>query len=377
VEMVAQPRRVGYLDGLRAVAVLLVVVHHAVRASNAPGVLARLFSHGNHGVELFFVLSGFCLSYPTLAKLRRDGFASYDVVRYAAHRVVRIVPPYWLAIVATLLFGFAIARLGYALPSSFGHFSPVDVLKQALFVDQGVPLVSAPFWTLPVEFRWYFLFPVMLWLWTKSPRAFAIVGAIVFFLPLTRAANFDALYFPPFLLGIVAADVHVRRIRLGWWPIAACAAVVAYAIVTPVGWRSPYDLIPIWYLGAFAFVLAAGEIEWLTRILSLRALTAVGLASYSIYLVHDPVVTFACERGVNLMLASGLAVAAGFAFWSIAERPFVSTAVRDRLIAEFEAVFGKWAQRIGIGRELTLGARPAEIGRTIPATRRMPQPSIK
>jgi peptidoglycan/LPS O-acetylase OafA/YrhL len=355
--------RIHYLDGLRAIAVLLVIVYHTVRTANMSGPLARFLSHGNHGVDLFFVLSGFCLSYPTLAKLQRDKQTSFGVARFAAHRVVRIVPPYWLAIVATLLFAFVITRLGYPLPWSYGHFTTLSVIQQTFFMDRSMyenaQFLSAPFWTLPVEFRWYFLFPIVLWLWTKSPKAFALVGAAAYLSLATMAGSIDATYLPAFLLGIVAADVHVKHIRFGWWPFAIFIPVILYAMVTPVMAENPRDVIPIWYLAAFAFVIAAGELPWITRLLSVRVLTAVGLASYSIYLIHDPVLTFASERGVNPALAALLSVAAGFAFWWCAERPFVSTWVRARLIAEFEVVFEKWMPRIGIPVRLTLGVKPA------------------
>ncbi|MFY9718427.1 MAG: acyltransferase [Candidatus Cybelea sp.] len=361
--MWVERHRVHYLDGLRAIAVLLVVVHHAVQAANTPGPLARFLSHGNHGVDLFFVLSGFCLSYPTLAKLRRDKQTSFGVARYAAHRVVRIVPPYWLAIVVTLLFSFVITRLGYPLPRSYGHFTTLSVAQQAFFMDQSMyqhaQFLSAPFWTLPVEFRWYFLFPIVLWLWTKSPKAFALIGIAAFVSLVTMAGSIDATYLPAFLLGIVAADVHVKQVRFGWWPFAIVIPVILYAMVTPVMAEDPRDVIAIWYLAAFAFVIAAGELPWMTRVLSVRALTAVGLASYSIYLIHDPVLTFACDRGVHPALAALLSVAAGFAFWWFAERPFVSTWVRTRLIAEFEIAFEKWMPRIGVPVWFTLGVKPA------------------
>lgn len=357
--------RIAYLDGLRAIAVLLVVIHHAIADSKTRGTLARVLSHGNHGVELFFILSGFCLSYPTLSRLRRDTATSFDVVRYAAHRVVRIVPPYWLAIVATVGFGFIVTRLGFTLPQSFSNASPLDVIQQALFVDPGVRLVSAPFWTLPLEFRWYLLFPITLWLWTKSPRAFAAFGIAMFAATLTRVVNFDLLYLPPFLLGIVAADVHVRKLRFGLWSIAACVVILAYAVLTPITWRSYYDHSPIWYLGAFAFVIAAGEWEWLNRLLSLRLLTVVGLASYSIYLVHDPVVTFACEHGAHVFMAALLGVGAGFAFWSLAERPFVYTSLRQKATTEFDTVFSTWLPQLGIGRRMALRSENTPIQRAV------------
>ena len=352
--MLPERRRIAYIDGLRAVAVLLVVVHHGLVASRIHSPLARLFAHGNHGVDLFFVLSGFCLSYPSLTKLRRGEATNFDVVRYAAHRIVRIVPPYWIAILTTLLFGVAITRLAYPIPSGMGHVTGIDVLSQALFFDQAVKMVSAPFWTLPVEFRWYFLFPIMLWVWTKSPRAFALIGTAIFFAFLTKAQNVDTFYFAPFILGIVAADIHVRGIRLGWWPLLLCTAGIAYAAVTPYTAFDIADHLPIWYLSAFTFVAAAGEFAWIRRLLSLSALTAVGLASYSIYLVHDPIVTFTVERGGGFWLATALGIAGGFAFWSFAEYPFVSTRLRAVLIRYCESTFAAVFTTFGIGTSMQL-----------------------
>jgi peptidoglycan/LPS O-acetylase OafA/YrhL len=357
VKSVAPRHRIAYIDGLRAVAVLLVVSHHAIDNHPRVGPFMRFLDHGNHGVELFFVLSGFCLSYPTLAKLHREGQTSFDLVRYAAHRVVRIVPPYWLAIVATLIFGFIIARLGYALPVSFGHFTALNVVQQALFIDQGVPLVSGPFWTLPVEFRWYFLFPIMLWLWTRSPKAFAVVGVCVFLALFTRVQNFDALYFAPFILGIVAADVHIRGKRLGYWTLGFCAIALIYAAITPWVDADFLDRMPIWYFASFAFVIAAGEFGWLTKLLSMRALTAIGIASYSIYLVHAPIVTFMGERGCGFWMSSTFGVAAGFAFWAVAERPFVSTWLRSDLIRRCEGFFARALSGVGIARSMMLEER--------------------
>src|SRR6516164_4323804 len=97
-----QHRRIAYIDGLRALAVLLVVAHH-IGEQYFPAVAA--FGLGRHGVDLFFVLSGFCLSYPTLERLARDGSATFDVAEFAKRRLIRIIPPYWAAIAALAVFG--------------------------------------------------------------------------------------------------------------------------------------------------------------------------------------------------------------------------------------------------------------------------------
>jgi peptidoglycan/LPS O-acetylase OafA/YrhL len=366
--------RIAYVDGLRAVAVLLVVAFHAAKYSgmSPAGPMAPLLRAGSHGVDLFFVLSGFCLSYPTLARLHRDGDATFDVVRFAAHRVVRIVPPYYFAIAFFVVFAMVLGALHLPLPEAMprGGISPGDVAMQVLFLDgAGVKFLNGSFWTLPVEFRWYFLFPIVLWVWTKSPKAFAFIMAAAATLFLTRGSNVDVFVLPAFMLGIVAASLHIWRIRLGWWPGFACVVVLlaAFATMAQTGWT--YDFNPLWYLSAFAFVLAAGGSGQFSALLSVRAVTVVGFASYSIYLVHEPLIAFAQEHGLNPYAAAALGIAAGFAFWAVFERPFVEGSARRRLLSEFENVFGRWISRAGIPRSFVVGSVP-QAPMTVRATLR-------
>jgi peptidoglycan/LPS O-acetylase OafA/YrhL len=73
----------------------------------------------------------------------------------------------------------------------------------------------------------------------------------------------------------------------------------------------------------------------LNRVLSNKWLVVVGGASYSIYLVHEPLIAFMIAHGVFAPLAGIAGVGLGFAFWWLAERPFVQPALRERLTAEF------------------------------------------
>ncbi len=357
------------MDGLRAVAVLLVVAFHTAKYSGmAPiGAVATLLRAGSHGVDLFFVLSGFCLSYPTLARLQRAGFATFDAVRFAAHRIVRIVPPYYLAIAFFIAFALLLKAGHVPLPGGMarGAISPGNVAMQALFLDGArVKMLNGSFWTLPVEFRWYFVFPIVLWAWTKSPKAFALIAAGAATLFVTRGANVDAFVLPAFMSGIVAAAIHVRQIRLGWWPAAACVVLLGTAFATMGKTEWTYDFNPFWYLAAFAFVVAAGGSPRLSALLSLRVLTVIGFASYSIYLLHEPLIAFAQERGLNPLAAAAVGIAAGFAFWAVAERPFVEGGVRKRLLSAFEDAFGRWIPRVGLPHSYVVGSQPqpAQVG---------------
>jgi peptidoglycan/LPS O-acetylase OafA/YrhL len=278
---------------------------------------------GSHGIDLFFILSGFCLAYPFLAKLDRDGATTFNLARYAANRLVRIVPPYYIAILALVAFSWIVHR----------DVSASDVLRYAFFIDIHPPQLNSSFWTLPVEFRWYFLFPVLLFAWVRWRIAFAIVAIAALLLTFTPFYARDVAALPGFMLGIVAADLTVRRdTRLMWLAgLAFPALLTLSALRSPQQWLSYLELG--WQLTAFALVLASARFG--TRILASPLLRAVGVASYGIYLVHEPLITYFESHGV----AVPLAIAIGFAFWYVAERPFAGGALRPLLVRRIVSLF--------------------------------------
>lgn len=352
--------RIGYIDGLRAVAVLSVIAHHAAKYNVflSAGAWQHSLYEGAHGVDLFFVISGFCLSYPTLVRIRNEGKSSFDVARYLAHRLIRILPPYYFAIAFCWL--LLLLALHYQWVNPFGTGRPdlnaVEVLRQMVFADRGTQLLNGSFWSLAVEFRWYFLFPLVLVLWVESPRAFGLLG-LGFFLAAsqTRAASIDLAILPAFMLGIVAADVEIRCLpirRLA--PLLFILALSAALLLEPNDPWHFYDSAQIgWQAAAFFFVIAAGCNPLLRTLLSWRPLVAVGLASYSMYLIHEPVIGL-LERNTPMgsLAAAVIAGALGIVFWAIFERPFTETALKPILTR----VLG-----VALGRIFRFGGIPAEI----------------
>jgi peptidoglycan/LPS O-acetylase OafA/YrhL len=218
-----------------------------------------------------------------------------------------------------------------------------DVVKQALFLDKNVAFVNASFWTLPIEFRWYLAFPLVLWLWARSRRAFFLVAVLSTVAYLTNVASPDLFVLPAFMLGIVAADGHVRRHRLARFALPLFPMVALAAALT-----AQNRLSALWQIAAFLLVVAAGDNPGLTRMLSTQWLVVIGAASYSIYLVHEPLIAFMIAHGVFAPLAGVAGVGMGFVFWSLAERPFVQPALRDKLIAEFYRFLPRWCRIAGI-----------------------------
>ncbi len=333
--------RVKYIDGLRAVAVLGVVVSHAALYSNLDphGPAAFYLRSMAHGVDLFFVLSGFCLSFPTLSKLAAKGEASFDLARFAAHRLLRILPPYWLAMLVTLL---AFMLLGWRPDWS-------RVAQQAFFLDGRGTYVNQVYWSLCVEARWYFAFPALLWVWTRSPRAFAAIAILVVLAWQTRMVSIDLLMLPAFMLGVVAAHIVANRLSIGRYAFPLLVAIIPVALFTMPDYGGVGNRFSaFWVLGAFALVVACGHNDFLRKALSLRPLTWVGIASYSIYLVHDPLMQYVQRHGVSPLLSACLGIVVGFVFWAACERPFVSTRLRDVLIAEVTRTMRRWFSAIAL-----------------------------
>lgn len=354
--------RIRYIDGLRAVAVLSVVVYHSVQFSPAPqqhGIWNLLLRQGCHGVELFFVLSGFCLSYPFLARLYATGSASFSVPGFAARRLVRILPPFYAALAVCLAIAafLSLNHRAYPLSTAPGTLAPWQIIKQLTFSDLHVSYANMSFWSLALEFRWYAFFPIALWLWTKSKRAFIAVAALAIMSQGTVAGSLDLLTLPAFMAGIVAADLYLRPIRIQRyvWVCFAAAGLVTL-MDTP---RTEWGFVdPFSEAAAFCFVLCCGASPTMRRLLSAKALTFTGTASYSIYLVHAPVIAVLEQSGVAPAAAASCGLLAGVAFWWFAERPFVETSLRVRLIRNLDFLY-RWLAFVGVPAVLELrDARP-------------------
>lgn len=364
--------RLGYIDGLRAVAVLLVMLFHA--RVHMPGVpLGHLFLEGTHGVDLFFVLSGFCLSMPTLVKLRDAGASRFDLVGFAAKRFLRIFPPYAVAVILFAGVGTYAIRHGVALPPGMrAHFVFSDVMAELLFFDRMNEHINQSFWSLALEFRWYFIFPVALAIWAKRPRALiALIFAAVVASELTRATSIDLGVLPAFLLGIVAAQIRASEHPIAFFAPLLGVVGVALGLGLERGYHFPVQTNFGWHVVAFALVVAAGRERWLQSLLSQRALVAIGTASYSIYLVHEPIISAAVgtlgpKLGTTsaMLVAIALGLAGGFFLWAIVERPITNRRIVGSFVIATDASIRRLFAATGIPAQFDLGARPLAAGAT-------------
>jgi peptidoglycan/LPS O-acetylase OafA/YrhL len=347
--------RIRHIDGCRAVAVLSVVLDHCVAhaawayrllelpPSNVPmRWLVTLLAQGAHGVDLFFVISGFCLSYPTMVTLHREGRVRFSVQEFFSKRFVRIVPPYYVALLLCLAALIVFRCMHLPVPSAMASkIRPWDVIGQLLFWDRGTYFANGAFWTLFVECRWYLLFPLLLLLWLRSKRAYGVLLLLLIVLyNCTRARSIDVGVLPAFMLGIVAADWHVTE-----HPLRKHAPLLAFIAFAVAVLLEPFTSVPGvsggeeygaytqantgWHLCCFFFVLAVGSWAPLRWLLQMRPLVWIGAISYSIYLVHQPIVSFFAEDAVAsigpiaaFVLGFFVSIVTGALFWWLVERRF-------------------------------------------------------
>jgi peptidoglycan/LPS O-acetylase OafA/YrhL len=189
-----------------------------------------------------------------------------------------------------------------------------------------------------------------------------------------RAIDIGTL--PGFMLGIVAADWRAVTHRLTRFALPAVFVAFCFALLL-----EPFSSVPSrfgladlagywaqtnigWQLAAFAFVVAAGHVAWLRKLLELPILCGIGAAAYGIYLVHQPIVSAWGESAgkhldplSNIAGSVFLALAGGLLFSYIAERPFLAERTRNRLLLGLKKPIGRGFALAGIpaGIELASG----------------------
>jgi peptidoglycan/LPS O-acetylase OafA/YrhL len=348
--------RIKALDGLRGLAVLLVVVSHLFARPNH-GI--ELFDVGWLGVEIFFVLSGFLIGSIILKEHDEPGF----VLRFYARRAARILPAYWMM----LLFSFLIVT---PLVHDEKAYPPVIYLTFAqnivtAFKTHRDVFWTQPLWTLGIEEQFYLVTPLVLML---TPRRWALAALIAIWAGsgVFRLVAFCAGVDPSdtlFLLparadllgaGVIAAWVYRRGVparALSALRIAPSACFVAGAALFVFGRAVFADFHETFFsigLAAFVLALVSGAPE-ARGLLEAPAMTYLGRISYSLYLIHVPIdcalhygllsstpgIATPAQIGVTA-LAGALSVGAAAASWRWMERPIIDS-VRQRLVTAWRA----------------------------------------
>ena len=327
-EHLTHPKYRADIDGLRAIAVLLVVGFHAFPAWVKGGFV---------GVDIFFVISGYLISTIIFGSLERN---SFSFVEFYSRRIKRIFPALLLVLIACYAFGWFVLladeykRLGKHIVAGAGFVSNIVLWNESGYFDDAAeskPLLHL--WSLGIEEQFYIIWPLLLWAaWKKRLNLLTITVAVAvvsfilnimgirmhavatFYSPQTRfwelligsllawlTLRKEDVFsnFKPKLdvwLGkVVSANAHemngtmVRNVQSLFG-----AVLIAIAVLVITKERD----FPGWWavlitLGA-ALIISAGTDAWLNRaVLSNRLLVWFGLISFPLYLWHWPLLSFA------------------------------------------------------------------------------------
>lgn len=354
-----RPRlHLAFLDGIRGIAALYVFLHHAAmillltlaRAypDSTPNFLREglkqlfyaLLVHGHYAVVVFIVLSGFCLMIP-IARIGRAGReAPFELSRFFMRRSRRILPPYYAALLISLL---VCALPGLNSPTGFSNDVQLPAftvgavgthltLLHNLFPEFAAK-INAPLWSVALEWQIYFVFALILIpLWRRFGTTTAVVASIALGVLPSRLTPTDAVVswgsswlLTAFGFGMGAAALcfgeganAVRwRERRFWMPAATVLglALAAFLLlqrqrfetnptfrftqlsVNHLGWL--FDLI----VAGWTALLILACVQWLRergpslepvrrplalRLFESRPAVALGAFSYSLYLIHSP-----------------------------------------------------------------------------------------
>ncbi|NWK97143.1 acyltransferase [Sphingobium lactosutens] len=326
------------IDGLRALAILPVLLFHA----HVPG-----FSGGYVGVDIFFVISGFLIT-GIIAREVDEG--RFSLIRFYERRFRRILPALTLMMVAVLGAAAWLYLPGdlEGVPKS-ALAATVFASNLWFFADTGYfaggadvkPLLHT--WSLAVEEQYYIGFPVLLMLlarfaprWRTAVVAVVAAGSLALCVAMQRDTTGFAFYLLParaweLFAGALLALGAVPTMRMRWLR-EAIAWTGFGAIALAVACYDRNTLFP----GIAALLPVAGAAALLHgapgtsmgRLLALPPLVGVGLLSYSLYLWHWPLIVFT-EYATDLPLEGwtrvaviGAAFVAAFLSWRFVERPF-------------------------------------------------------
>lgn len=295
------------IDGLRALALLPVILFHAG---------FETFSGGFVGVDVFFVISGYLITTIIITELEQEKFS---IVNFYERRARRILPPLFLVMLVCIPFAWF-----WLLPSDMKDFSqsfvavPVFASNILFWGESGYfdtaaelkPLLHT--WSLAVEEQFYVLFPLFLLLFWKLGKCWILVMLVIASFASLALAEWAAYVKPSaafyllptrgweLLIGAFAAFYLSQTDRKvfgkvasefgGWLGVALILySVFAFSKATP--FPGIYALTPV--LGTALIILFGTQETTVGKFVGNKAFVGVGLISYSAYLWHQPLFAFA------------------------------------------------------------------------------------
>jgi peptidoglycan/LPS O-acetylase OafA/YrhL len=369
-----QPRvHLHYLDGLRALAALCVVYFHILQEVDPSGHVLKgkakhissLFTFGHQSVDVFIVLSGFCLMLPVA---RSGGLFPSGAIKFYKKRAVRILPPYFFCLAVSLLFikFFLHKKTGTDWDTTFpvtreGLLLHILLLQDCLSSTSNQ--INHSLWSISVEWRIYFVFPLMVVAWRKIGGLFTtsiftfLSVSLIFLLPHTPL-NADSRaevgvmpqYLALFSFGVLGAGIAysnypgmaaLRNFR-GWQWTTICLVFLTVILIKSKMWHHQHvpiaasDFVAGIAATSLLVQVAVSPQSLTSKILSWKPLVFIGTFAYSIYLIHAPIIQMSYQyiihplqlSSVETLIAQGivgvtLTIGFSYLFFLAFERPFI------------------------------------------------------
>lgn len=350
--------RQDFIDGMRGLASLYVVLHHVWLQVWPVGhfptglIMASTgwLMWGHFAVSIFIVVSGYCLTLPVARRGRRD----FSAVLFLKRRARRILPPYYLSFLFTgvLVYAYIGHKTGThwdaALPPTLARIS------HGLLLVPEFGTINHVYWSIGVECKIYLLFPLLLMLfgWFGVLRSVAVTTVLTFCVSYAIRGNlWSALsphYIGLFCFGAAAAYIvnspelfwnRVRGSRL--WEVCLIGAFLTTTFLLRVWGFMEYRFFAVDLfvgLGGTALLIICGRSPSnpMRHVLSWRPLVFVGTFSYSLYLIHAPLLQVAWQSIISglfqgqvsrflalLVLGVPFVLVCAWGFYRVCEKPFV------------------------------------------------------
>jgi peptidoglycan/LPS O-acetylase OafA/YrhL len=356
------------IDLLRGVAVAMVMAAH-LPFSHAgfstlgggsssdvfpPARIADLMAHGHYGVQLFLVISGYCIHTRWARKAELD--TRIDFFAFWRRRLTRLYPPYLLALLTSAAFTLLAARF---FPGSVAEIAPkqlaIDLVVLLLLAqnltDASARIGNPPFWSLALEEQLYLLyFPLLS---VRRKRGWAPALGLSLFVTLAWIAlgrvvpdswsfgwyRAGPAYWFAWVLGALAAEAHLGVVRLPSWTRAWWLFPIVCALGGVIG--KPFEALFV-TVSFFFLIRATTEAEqtrgeWMGRWLG--PMVKLGKISYGVYLVHNLafvvskrlLIALPLPSFVVLVLRLAAGLVAGYVLFLTVEQPFLRLAGRVRI----------------------------------------------
>ena len=340
------------IDGLRALAVLPVILFHAG---------FNFFSGGFVGVDVFFVISGYLITTIIFIELNNNTFS---LTKFYERRARRILPALIFVILVSSIFSFI-----FLIPSELASYFK-SVIATLLFFSNFYFYKTTPYfrsesdlepllhtWSLSIEEQFYIVFPIMLLLFHKYFKAYFFLlfatSFVASFFVCQLLANKDGtlnFYFTfsrvwEIALGAMCAYINVKKILSYRTQIKNLLSALGIILIMfsifffnrQTTFPSFYTLVPT--IGTSLIILFADRDTFVNKILSIKLFVSIGLISYSLYLWHQPLLAFGKIFFDNFSITHKLSLIFLSVLMSIFSYFFIERKFRDKNKIGFKNFF--------------------------------------